>query len=93
MFPRLPHLSNQLFLTIIIACIVSILILWYDSSPSSFKSYSTICNSNYGKPAELTDCMTPFYSQSFMDRVGMIVAGIIFLITALIYILSKAKKS
>lgn len=93
MLPKLPHLTNQLFLSIAAACIIAILILLYDSSQMSFNSYATICSSNYGKPEELTACMSPFYNQSFMDSVGIIGALIVLLTTITIFIFQHFKKA
>lgn len=90
---KIPFLNTQLFITIIIACVIFAATLWYDSSSFSFNSYVTICTSNYGKPAEFIDCMQPFYNQANMDKLGIFGAAIVLFSSTLIYIFQYIRKT
>jgi hypothetical protein len=57
----------------------------------SFNSYTTICTSNYGKPAELVDCLKPYYNQQNMDKIGIIAAVTVIFTTFLIFALQRLK--
>lgn len=89
---KLPFLDTRLFITISIACLIFIAVLWYDSSPSSYNSYHVICTSNYGKVSEYNDCMKPFYNQSNIDRLGMFGAAVVFFACTAIFIYQRFKK-
>lgn len=86
-------LSKELFITIVISCLISIVLLWYNSSVFSYNSYNTICTSNYGKVEEYTDCMKPFFNQLTMSRLGIIITSIILFLSTLTFIFKHFKKT
>lgn len=93
MLSKIPRIDNRLFVIILIAAIIFIAILYYDSSPISYNSYNTICTSNYGKISEYNDCMQPFYNQWNMDMFGIYSATFVLIATTLIYLTQRLKKT
>lgn len=54
--------------------LVIALILWYQISPLTYKDYDTICRANYGHSAEYDNCMNPYWSQSGLDKIGIVIS-------------------
>lgn len=79
-------------LSIMFSTAVVALVFWYQISPFSFNEYNVICKSNYGAIKEFNRCMNPYWSQYSINRIGIIVALILFSVSAILVVINYINK-